>query len=181
MKDSLPNIFDHWITKDMISYIKIATGSAERSLYLQIINRPKRYITRDCFDTPEVDFEAIKEYYEDKNWMLERIDQLEYDLALLSSMTPYAAVNYIKRGIGYETYLREYADQRKIKADELLEILDELQESAREFKTYEQWFVHMEEYKEQLKRQAIDNKQNNTDSIMIATMHSSYHNGVIES
>lgn len=173
MKDALPNLFDHWIALDMITYIKIAMGSTERSHYLQIINRPKRYITRDCFDSPEVDFEALKDYYEDKNWMLERLDQLEYDLALISTMAPYAAVNYIRRGVGYEDYLKEYADQRKIKADELIDILDELQESAKEFRTYDQWFSHMEEYKEELKRQALDIKRNHTESVMIATMHSS--------
>ncbi len=173
MKDNLPNLFDHWISRDIITYIMIAMGSTERSHYLQIINRPKRYITRDCFDSPVVDFDTIKDYYEDKNWMLERIDQLEYDLALLNGMAPYAAVNYIKKGIGYEDYLKEYATQRRIKADELLEILDELQDSARDFKTYGEWFSHMEEYKEELKRQATKAQQNNTQSVMIATMHSS--------
>lgn len=173
MKDSLPNLFDHWIATDIITYIKIAMGSCDRSHYLQIINRPKRYITRDSFDSPVVDFEALKDYYEDKNWMLERLDQLEYDLALLNTMAPYAAVNYIKRGIGYEGYLKEYAQQRKINGDELLDILEELQESAREFKTYDQWFSHMEEVKNELKRQALESKQNNTDCVTVATMHSS--------
>lgn len=172
MKDSLPNLFEHWICGDLLSYIKIAMGRADRSLYLQIINRPKRYISRECFDTPEVNFEAVKDYYEDKNWMLERLDQLEYDLAALARMNPYAAINYIRRGVGYEEYLREYAGQRKIKAEELIDILEELQESTREFKTYEDWFIHMEEYKEELKRQATLNKNHKTDSITIATMHS---------
>jgi DNA helicase-2/ATP-dependent DNA helicase PcrA len=148
MKDSLPNLFDHWITTDILSYIKIAMGRTDRSLYLQIINRPKRYISRECFDSTEVDLDAVKDYYEDKNWVLERIDQLEYDLALLGKMNPFAAVNYIRKGIGYEEYLKEYADLRRIKPEELIEILDELQESARNFKSYEAWFAHMEEYKE---------------------------------
>ena len=173
MRDSLPNLFEHWITNDIISYIKIAKGRTDRSLYLQIMNRPKRYISRDCFDTPEVDYEAVKDYYEDKNWMLERLEQLEYDLAILAGMSPYAAINYIRRGVGYEDYLKEYADIRKIKGEELIDILDELQESARGFKTFEEWFAHMEEYKEELKRQAADNKNDKTDSITIATMHSS--------
>lgn len=173
MKDSLPNLFDHWISADIIAYIKIARGRTERSLYLQIINRPKRYISRECFDSPEVDFEAVKDYYEDKNWMLERMDQFEYDLAALTNMTPYAAVNYIRKGIGYEDYLKEYAQIRKMKPDELIDLLDELQESARGFKTYAEWFDHMEQYREELKRQAADIQRNKTDSITIATMHSS--------
>jgi DNA helicase II / ATP-dependent DNA helicase PcrA len=173
MRDMLPNLFEHWIAIDIITYIKIAMGRTDRSLFLQIINRPKRYISRECFDTPEVDLDALKDYYEDKNWMLERIDQLEYDLALLSTMNPYAAINYIRRGVGYEDYLKEYADIRKMKAEELIDILDELQESTRGFKTYDDWFAHMEEYKEELKRQAVEVNNNQTDSITIATMHSS--------
>jgi DNA helicase-2/ATP-dependent DNA helicase PcrA len=173
MKDSLPNLFDHWIATDIITYIKIAMGHTERSLYLQIINRPKRYISRDCFDRPEVDLEDLKDYYEDKNWMLERLDQLEYDLTILGTMSPYAAVNYIRRGVGYEDYLKEYADIRRIKAEELFDTLDELQESARDHKTFADWFAHMEEYKEELKRQSLEVKNNKTDSITIATMHSS--------
>jgi DNA helicase-2/ATP-dependent DNA helicase PcrA len=173
MRDSLPNLYEHWIARDIISYIKIAMGSKDRSLYLQIINRPKRYVSRECFDTPEVELEAVKDYYEDKNWMLERIDQLEYDLALLFRMTPYAAVNYIRRGIGYESYLKEYSDIRRIKVEELTDILDELAQSAKEFESYEAWFLHMEEYKEELKRQAEDSRKNKVDSVTIATMHSS--------
>ncbi len=173
MKDNLPNLYDHWIATDLIAYIKLAMGQTQRSLYLQIINRPKRYITRECFDSPEVDFEAVKDYYEDKNWMLERLDQFEYDISVLSRMGPFAAINYIRRAIGYEDFIKEYADQRKMKAEELFDILDELQENAREFKTFEQWFDYMEEYKEELKKQAVQSKKEQTESVTIATMHSS--------
>ena len=173
MRDALPNLFDHWVTRDILSYIKIAMGRSDRNLYLQIINRPKRYISRDSFDSTEVDLEAVKDYYEDKNWVLERLEQLEYDLSILGRMNPYAAVNYIRRGIGYEDYLKEYAEFRRIKVDELFDILDELQESARDFKTYEEWFSYMENYKEELKKQAAGNKEQKKDSVMLATMHSS--------
>lgn len=173
MKDNLPNIFEHWIVRDILSYIKIAMGKTDRSLYLQIMNKPKRYISRDCFDTLQVNLDDLKDYYEDKNWMLERLDQLEYDLAILSRMNPYAAVNYIRRGIGYEGYLQEYAQSRRIKPEELLEKLDELQDNAKNFTTFDEWFQYMEEYKEELKRQAEENKDKNMDSVAIATMHSS--------
>lgn len=172
MRDNLPNLFEHWIARDVIAYIRIAMGQTDRSLYLQIINRPKRYISRECFDTPEVNFEAVKDYYEDKNWMLERLDQFDYDISALSRMNPYAAVNYIRRGIGYEGFLKEYAEQRRIKPEELFEILDELQESARDMKTFDDWFSYMDEYKEELKRQAAEALNDKKDRITVATMHS---------
>ena len=51
-------------------------------------------------------------------------------------MKPYAAVNYIRGGIGYDDYCREYAKYRHIREEELLEVLDELQESAKEYQSY---------------------------------------------
>jgi DNA helicase-2/ATP-dependent DNA helicase PcrA len=173
MRDNLPNLFDHWITTDLAAYIKIALGATSRSLYLQIINRPKRYISRECFDQAEVDLEEVKAYYEDKDWMLDRLEQLEYDLSMIAGMKPYAAVNYIRRGIGYEDYLKEYAELRRIKVEELYDILDELQESARGFQSFEEWFAHMEEYKQELKRQAVENRNKSFEGVVIATMHSS--------
>jgi DNA helicase-2/ATP-dependent DNA helicase PcrA len=173
MKDKIPNIYDHWILTDLLAYIKIAMGHTDRSLYLQIINRPKRYISRDAFDQPNVDLDAVKDYYEDKNWMLERIDQLEYDLALINGMNPYAAINYIRRGIGYDDYLKEYCDNRRMKAEELIDILDEIQESAKGMKDVQEWFTYIENCREEIKRQAMENSMNDTDSVTIATMHSS--------
>lgn len=173
MKDNLPNLYEHWIAGDILAYIKIAMGHTERSLYLQIINRPKRYVTRECFDQAEVDFDAVKDYYEDKNWMLTRLDQMEYDLAVLGRLGPYASINYIRRGIGYEGFLKEYAQERRMNEEELIDILDELQENAREYRTYEEWFSHMQAYKEELKKQAAERDNLKTESVTIATMHSS--------
>lgn len=173
MKDSLPNIYEHWIAKNIISYIKIATGSKERSHFLQIANRPKRYLSRDLFDTPLVDLEVIKERCQDKQWILERIFKLEYDCNLLKKMNPFAAINYIRKAIGYEDYLKEYADFRRIKVDELYDILDEIQEASKEYTTYEQWFEHINTYSEELLQQLKSKKDMVTNSISLTTMHSS--------
>lgn len=173
MRDSLPNIYDHWISTDIITYIKIALGNSERSNYLRIINKPKRYISRDCFDNPEVNLEDVKDYYEDKSWVIDRLDQLEYDLDLVANSRPYGGINYVRRGIGYEDYLKEYAEARKIKVEELTDILDELMDNAREFKSFEQWFSYIDKYKEELKKQSEKISDNEVDSITIATMHSS--------
>ena len=45
MRDVIPNIFDHWIARNILTYIKIAMGNKDRKLFLQIMNRPKRYIS----------------------------------------------------------------------------------------------------------------------------------------
>lgn len=172
IRDSLPNLFEHWITRNIISYIKLARGNRERGEFLQIINRPKRYVSRDCFSLPEVSFEQLRQYYRDKEWMIERLDQLEYDLDMLKKLSPFAGVTYIRNVIGYEKFLKEYAEFRRINFDDLSGIIDELLESAGEYRTYEEWFLHMERYSQELKAQARRRNQD-MDSISLATMHSS--------
>lgn len=172
MRDAIPNIYDHWIALNIKTYIKIALGNRERALFLSIANRPKRYLNRECFSKDVVNFHELRGYYSDKPWMAERIDKLEYDLEIIKGLTPYAAIQYIRRGMGYEEYLKEYADFRRIKVEELYETLNELEESAKPFTSYEDWFRHMEEYKEELARQIKEKREGNKNSVTMATMHS---------
>ena len=175
MKDMIPNIYDHWITGNIIAYFKIVMGSRDRALFLQIANRPKRYLNRECFEDPTVEFLRLREYYGDKDWMLDRLEKLEYDINMMKDMSPYAAINYIRKGIGYEDYLTEYAAYRKIKVDDLVDTLNELQETARTYKSYEEWFMHIEDYRNELREQAENRKKKDKDkdSVSMATMHSS--------
>ena len=103
---------------------------------------------------------------------MERLEQLEYDLDLISKANPYAAINYIRRGVGYDSYLEEYAQYRRMKPEELLETLTELQESARGFQTFEEWFAYMEEYRRELEQQKQLRERRDVDGVMLATMHS---------
>ena len=176
MKERIPNIYDHWIARDIFTYIKVALGSRERAAVMRIINRPKRYVHRNAFSEPYVDFEELKHFYEDKEWMVERIEQLEYDLKMLSTLKPYAAINFIRCGIGYDDYIREYADYRGIRADDMINILDELQEEAKNHSDFDEWFDYIQQYGEELKEQAgksqaMLNGQEPEDAVVIMTMH----------
>lgn len=171
MKDAVPNIYEHFIAKNIISYIKIAMGGCDRSDYLQIINRPKRYISRQVFTKPYVNLEDIKEAYSDRDYVIDRIDKLQYDLRAIFKMSPYSAINYIRHAVGYEEYLAEYAQYRRIKAEELYDVLDELTEASKEYKTYDEWFLHIENYSKELIRQAKE-RIKDTDGVELSTMHS---------
>ena len=171
MRDGLPNLYDHWIARDLITYIRIAMGSRERKDFLQIINRPKRYIAREALEAPVITFQELRRQYWEKDWMLERIDRMEYDISCLANMKPFAAINYIRHAMGYESYLEEYAGFRRIKPEELYDILDELQEAAKNFDSYEAWFAHMEEYREALQKQTKEKIQEE-NAVVFTTLHS---------
>jgi len=179
MRDALPNLYEHWITQDILAYIRIAGDElsarrqARRAEALRIINRPKRYVSREALEGQVISWDAVKAWYQDKDWLVERIEQLEYDLRMIGRMAPVAAVNYIRKAVGYDDYLGEYAQYRRMKPEELLQVADQVQESAGGFKTVDAWFAHMREYGEQLKKQVIHPQDGETDCVSLMTMHSS--------
>ena len=170
-RDTVPNLYEHWIAKDIFAYIRIAMGSRERRDFLQIMNRPKRYISRESLDEETVAFDVWEWYYEEQPWVAKRIEKLEGDIRMLERLSPYAAINYIRKAIGYDEFCTEYADYRRIKADDLFDVLDELLDAAREYKTYDAWFDHIENYTKEL--QEFYRVQNqNPNSVALATLHS---------
>ena len=170
MKEHFPNLYEHFIAKNLITYMKMALGDRSRKLFLEIMNRPNRYIGRDSLEQGEVSFEELRKFYQDKEWMLDRIDQLEVDFRIIKRCAPYAAIQYIRKHIGYDDFLKEYAIKRRIKLDELMDVLKEIEERAKEYKTIKEWFTHIEEYTEQLRRQA-EYQEPSAKSISLMTMH----------
>ena len=171
MRDILPNLYEHWISRNMISYMKLAKGDRSRREFLQVMNRPNRYISRAALEEPTVSFEALRWHYEGKEWLLDRIDKLEEDLGKIREMTPYGAINYIRYGVGYDEYLKDYASYRKLKVQDLYEVLEELADQAKGYKTFDEWFAHIREYTESLKEQA--KKQSaEKKGVVISTLHS---------
>ena len=170
MKERMPNLYEHFIAQDLTTYLKMALGDRSRKSFLAIMNRPNRYIGRDSVEGTTISFESLRKFYCDKDWMLDRIDQLEVDFRILKNMAPYGAIQYIRKHIGYDEFLKEYAAFRKINMEDLKEVLREIEERAKAFRTIEEWFTHIEEYSEELKSQQ---KETDPEAITFMTMHGS--------
>lgn len=170
MKEHVSNLYEHFIARDLIAYMKMALGDRSRKLFLEIMNRPNRYIGRDSVEMGEISFESLRKFYCDKDWMLDRIDQLEVDFRILRQMAPYGAIQYIRKRIGYDEFLKEYAQFRKMKVEDLNETMREIEERAKAFRTIEEWFAHIEEYSEELKRQA-GYQNTGREAVKLMTMH----------
>ena len=169
MNEQLPSIYDHFVARDILAYIQMALGDRSRTQFLKIMNRPNRYLERECVERAEVSFESLRKYYADKEWMIDRIDQLELDLRVLGRCAPYAAIQYLRKHIGYDSFLEAYAKKRHVNYEELLEVVFEIEERAKEFANFEEWFDYIEEYKKQeVKRKA---EESCIDRVLLSTMH----------
>ena len=172
MKEHLPNIYENFIAKDIMAYFRLATGKRRRQDFLQVMNRPKRYLGRDSVSGSQVSFEDMRKFYCDKDWMIDRIDQFEWDVKMLMKMAPYAAIQYIRKRIGYDDFLKEYAFTHQINRSDLNEVLAEIEEAAKAFSSVEEWFAHVEEYTETLK---VKEKERNRPrpGVRLMTIHAS--------
>ena len=170
MKEQLPNLFRHWICRALLAYLEMAAGDRSRKNLLEIMNRPNRYISREALNSSQINFNELREYYKDKDWMCDRITTLETHLRILGTLSPFAAINFIRKGMGFEEYLREYAQYRKIKPEELLETLDRIHESAKGMKTLAKWQAYIEEYTKRLNEQARK-QQDKKEGVTISTLH----------
>ena len=170
-RDQIPNLYDHWIARDIRTYINIARGSRARKDFLMILNKPARYISRDSLCESQIAFDEWEKLYDEQPWIAERIEKLHYDIKMLEKMAPYATINYIRHGIGYDDYILEYAQYRNLNKEDLYDVLDELQASAKGFNNYEAWELHIEEYTQELREKARK-KQENPNAVTLSTLHS---------
>ena len=169
MKEHLNNIYEHFIALDMISYLRLSQGEYDRKYFLQIANRPNRYLTRESMKTGNVSYESLRRYYRDKNWMTDRVDQLEWDMKMICDKTPYAAIQYIRKRMGYDEFLKEYAAYRKISSEDLFALLEEIWQNSKGYGTIKEWFEHIESYGKMLKEQ--NKKNGEKEGVNLMTMH----------
>ena len=91
---------------------------------------------------------------------------------MMENKTPFAALQYIRKRIGYDEYLREWAKTRRVGEEDLFEILEQIQESTKDFQTMEEWFRYTDEYGRNLREQQRRKSDENREGISLMTMHS---------
>ncbi|MCM1273346.1 MAG: ATP-dependent helicase [Clostridium sp.] len=171
MNDSLPNIFEHFAPKGILDYMKVAMGDRSRTTFLRIINKPGRYINREALATETVDFNDIRWNLRSKPYAVEKLDKLEADIKLLKKMKPYAACNFIRKGIGFDDYVKWYSEQKQLDQDEFEEIMDAFANMIVDIESYGELFSFIREYGDMINRQHY--KKQADKGIRLLTMHGS--------
>lgn len=172
IRDAIPNLFDHWVAKDITSYIKLAINMGDKSDLLRISNKPNRYISRDSLSSSRANIETLFDYYDDKSYMIKRIVELREHLRTIKNLKPATALRYIRNVVGYDEYIEEYCDMNGVESDDCYSILGDLENSAAEYNTFNDWFVHMDEYKDEL-IEAKRKSNENDKGVRLMTFHSS--------
>lgn len=168
------NFYEHFICKDLISYLKLSIDAFDRESFIRIINKPFRYISRSNLDIikeykyKEDCFSIFKNYCEAADFQMKVIDKLKSTIQSLNKMSLRSAIDYIIMDLGYIDYLREYCNKFKLSIEELEDIMEEFKNSAEEYNNIISFLAHIDVFKEEVSK---NKSTNNREGVILSTIH----------
>ncbi|MBO5094571.1 MAG: ATP-dependent helicase [Lachnospiraceae bacterium] len=162
------SLYDHFITADLTSYLRFIYGAHSRKEFYRIMNRPRRGIERESCETETVEFDRLLRYHHYDNDVTNNIRKLASDCSRASKLSLYAAVMYIRKGMGYEAYLQERG------ADgEAMQCLAQLQELAKGIPDLAEWERMLKSGKEKAKDGCKERAVHTGEGVRVMTYHAS--------
>ncbi|WP_204594781.1 UvrD-helicase domain-containing protein [Clostridium sardiniense] len=168
------NFFEHFICKDILTYLKLSIDPYDRGAFIKIINKPFRYVSKNNleyvrgFREHKTPFDILMEKKDIPPFQIKKLDDLKKDIHYLSKLSLSSAIQFIVSDLGYLDHLKAYCEKFNQSIDDLEEILEEFKISASGFKTIPEFFSHIDTVKEE-----IENSRNKTDEdrVLLSTIH----------
>lgn len=164
------HLLKHPIAEDFLAYLQFAadiSGSqsrnGKRSDFLRIMNKPGRYIHRAAAGKRQVSEQELLEYYREIPYMQQRLKRFFADLKKAAEFRPYLATDYIRKKMGYDSYLCGRREGQRT----WMEIADCIQETQKGLRSLDEWKEYMDSYEKQLKE-----KKKDVTGVAFITMHS---------
>lgn len=172
VRDSIVTIYDHWVARDLLAYLRLGIDTTLNEDWIRIINKPFRYISKDSIKLASEDRDFIGALINKANLnpkQVKTLNDLEIDLSYLKTLSPKNAISYIRTSLDYDRYVLDYCSNRKIKPTGLIEILNELESSSTHFKAINEYLEHIEKVKSEI----VESRNNkNSEGVIFTTMHS---------
>lgn len=168
------NFFEHFICKDIIAYLKLSVNYFDRESFLQIINRPFRYISKGNlsyiknYREEEDPFNIIINKTDTPPFQKKKLEDLKRDIAYLNKISLSSAIAYIIMDLGYIDHLKSYGERFNQSIKDLEDIIEEFKLSAEGFKTIFEFLSHIEEVKQTIEE---SKKKVERDGVILSTIH----------
>jgi DNA helicase II / ATP-dependent DNA helicase PcrA len=173
--DSDSDFYRQWQVRDILSYMKLAQNPNDVDSLVQIINRPKRYL----YETRWIDelyrishsqslslVESLSKLQGLEVYQVKKLEQFIHDIERLKRMNPKEALRCIREDIGYEKYLREYADSTGNDFQRVMEPLDELAQAVQGYESISAFLEHVDRVQE-----CVRQSRNSRRGIQLMTLH----------
>lgn len=173
LRDGGFHLYDHWIARDLAAYLFLAENRDSDASLLRIVNKPKRYISKDLLaEAEQMPYGLLRSLHvcpSLQKWQAEHLESLEEDLRQIQKRKPYEALRYVRKVVGYDEYLSDYAAYRKASLSNMIETADEITETAKGTESGTEFVRKMEELSHQMKEQS--KQKGNTHGVTLTTFH----------
>ena len=168
------NIYDHWIFNDFKNFKKVVDGTCTINEFLSIINRPNKYISRKILPETYSEEGIMKSIFKiSESWkrdkMRETLDDWFFWIDKMSEMTPYQFISCIRKNLEYDKYVKTYAETNKFDESQFVDVMDEIQDAAEAFSTFEEWNNYIEKELRDFREKMKEKKKEG--SVALSTMH----------
>ena len=181
LKDAPKTIYDHWVSLDIIAYLRIAMEIGSSGDWARVINKPFRYISKKSLAKAEASMDFLDCLLNDediKDFQKKNLEDLYIDLNYVRGLSPQYGISYIRTTLDYDRYILDYCHERRIKSQQIVEILDELEAAAGPYRTILDFFKHIDQVREEVKKNADKTAGSSLATsadkgVVLTTMHSS--------
>lgn len=166
------NFFEHFICKDILSYLRLSIDINSKENFLSIINKPFRYVSKANLEyirssiEYKSPFDILIEKRDTPPYQAKKLDELKRDILYLNKISLSGAIQYIISELNYIDYLKEYAERYNQSVEELEDIVEEFKVAADGLKTIVELLTHVERVKEK-----IEESKDVQDGVILSTIH----------
>lgn len=113
MRDSKLHFFNHWVTQDILSFMKLSIDGTSTEDFERIYYKMKGYISKASMNYAILNikdkdiFDTLIKYPELKPFQIENLRRLKSDFKKLSKKSPTSAINFIENDLEYGIYLKD--------------------------------------------------------------------------
>lgn len=169
MKEKLRSPYQQPVCQDLLAYLLFAQKERSRQHFFRIMNKPCRYLSRQLLPETQVSFSALLDACREKPYLQQHIRKLQTDINRIAGMDLYAAVNYVRKAMGYDLWLKKELIGKAYQ--DAMEAADFFQNSVRAFFRVEELTAHIEQLEASLRE--AEKKQTGSDgaAVQLMTMH----------
>jgi DNA helicase-2/ATP-dependent DNA helicase PcrA len=176
IKDRSLHFFKHWVTEDILSFLKLALNPLDMESFRRIYYKCGCYISREAVDQAEAGqgkstvYDALRGAAAISAFNRVKIDELEASVRSLGYKNPEFALEYIENDIGYRDYITENGPKRGYSIENLKSILESLKTIARHTTTLTGFMERLETLQQGIQEAALNRNYN---GVTLSTLHSS--------
>ena len=166
--EEVNNVFQHFIGKDILAYLRLGMNPENGSDLIQILSKPYRGLRREKILHENAGLKDLRDSVKtDREHRA--VAALEMQLRTLSKLSPKEAVLFIRKEIGYEKYLEDFAKKKNRDFTEWWDSLEEITSMSENYPDLDSFFRFITEFN----RKALEKRRSEEGSgVRFMTYHS---------